>query len=59
GKADAQVTLILAKAFGVDPEFYSFTKTLEVYNDAFDSKTQVVLSTDSQFLQYLKSYPAE
>jgi membrane protease subunit HflC len=59
GKADAEVTLILAKAFGVDPEFYSFTKTLEVYNDTFDSKTQVVLSTDSQFLQYLKKYPAE
>ncbi len=59
GKADAEVTLILAKAYGVDPEFYSFIKTLEVYNDTFDSNTQVVLSTDSQFLQYLKKYPVE
>ncbi len=59
GKADAEVTLILAKAFGVDPEFYSFTKTLEVYNQTFDNNTQVVLSTDSQFLQYLKKYPSE
>ena len=59
GKADAEVTLILAKAFGVDPEFYSFTKTLEVYNKTLDKNSQVVLSTDSQFFQYLKKYPVE
>jgi len=59
GKADAEVTLLLAGAFGVDPEFYSFTKTLEVYNKTLDKNTQVVLSTDSQFLQYFKQYPVE
>ncbi len=57
GKADAEVTLILAKAFGVDPEFYSFVKTLDVYKNTLDKNSQVVLSTDSQFLQYLKDYP--
>ncbi len=59
GKADAEVTLLLARAFGVDPEFYSFTKTLEVYNKTLDKNSQVILSTDSQFLQYFKGYPAE
>ena len=59
GKADAEVTLLLARAFGVDPAFYSFTKTLEVYNKTLDKDSQVILSTDSQFLQYLKGYPAE
>lgn len=59
GKADAEVTLLLAGAFGVDPEFYSFTKTLDVYNKTLDKNTQVVLSTDSQFLQYFKQYPVE
>lgn len=59
GKADAEVTLILARAFGVDPEFYSFIKTLEVYNKTFDKDSQLLLSTDSQFLQYLKKYPTD
>ena len=31
GKADAESTRLYAEAFGVDSEFYSFTKTLEIY----------------------------
>ena len=34
GEADAEATAIFANAFGIDPEFYSFTKTLEIYNEA-------------------------
>jgi membrane protease subunit HflC len=34
GKADAESTRLYAESFGLDAEFYSFTKTLEVYNDA-------------------------
>jgi membrane protease subunit HflC len=56
GKADAEATAIFAKAFGVDPEFYSFVKTLEVYKEALDGKNSLVLSTDSEFLKYLKGY---
>jgi len=56
GKADARVTKLFAKAYGVDPEFYSFTKTLEIYGNTFDNKSSVVLSTDSEFLKYLKGY---
>jgi len=58
GKADAKVTKILAKAYGVDPEFYSFVKTLEIYNGALDDKSSVVLSTESDFLKYLKGFQA-
>ncbi len=54
GKADAEATKLFAEAFGVDPEFYSFTKTLEVYNEALDENTSVVLSTDSEFFKHLK-----
>ena len=54
GKADAEATKLFAEAFGVDPEFYSFTKTLEVYNEALDDNTSVVLSTDSEFFKHLK-----
>lgn len=54
GAADATSTQIFAEAFSRDPEFYSFVKTLEVYKDVFDSKSSLVLSTDSDFLKYLK-----
>lgn len=54
GKADAEATKLFAEAFGVDPKFYSFVKTLEVYNEALDEKSSLVLSTDSQFFKYLK-----
>lgn len=59
GKADAEAARIYAKAYGVDPEFYSFVKTLEIYNDALSEKSSLVLSTDSEFLKYLKAYSAK
>jgi len=56
GKADAESTKIYAKAYGVDPEFYSFIKTLDVYGQALDKDSSIVLSTDSEFFKYLKGY---
>jgi len=56
GKADAEATILYAKAYGIDPEFYSFIKTLEIYNEALDKESSVVLSTDSEFFKYLKGY---
>jgi membrane protease subunit HflC len=56
GKADAESTKLYAKAFGVDPEFYSFIKTLELYSDVLDKDSSLVLSTDSEFFKYLKGY---
>lgn len=56
GKADAEATGIYAKAYQVDPDFYSFTKTLETYSQTLDKSSSVVLSTDSEFLKYLKGF---
>jgi modulator of FtsH protease HflC len=56
GKADAEASKIFADAFGVDPEFYSFLKTLEIYGESLDKESSIVLSTDSEFLKYLKGY---
>jgi membrane protease subunit HflC len=56
GKADAEAARLYAEAFGLDAEFYSFVKTLEVYQNTMDEGTSLVLSTDSDFLQYLKGY---
>jgi membrane protease subunit HflC len=57
GGADAEATVLYAKAYGVDPEFYSFIKTLEIYLESLDEKSSVVLSTDSEFLKFMKEYP--
>jgi membrane protease subunit HflC len=57
GKADAEATILYAQAYGVDPEFYSFIKTLEIYTESLDHKSTVVLSTDSEFFKFLKDYP--
>ena len=55
GKADAEATNIYAMAYNLDPEFYQFTKTLETYRTIMDKETWLLLSTDAEFLKYLKS----
>ena len=55
GKADAEATAIYADAYNRDPEFYQFMKTLEVYRTIMDKETWLLLSTDAEFLKYLKS----
>ncbi len=54
GKADAAAARIYADAYGVDPEFYSFIRTLEIYNESLDEKSSLILSTDSEFFKYFK-----
>ena len=56
GNADAEATRIYAEAYGLDPDFYSFSKTLELYNTALDESASLVLSTDSELFKFLKGY---
>ena len=58
GKADAEATLIYARAYNKDPDFYSFLQTLDIYKKTMDKDTTLVLSTDSDFLRYFKSLKA-
>ncbi|NOY68246.1 MAG: protease modulator HflC [Deltaproteobacteria bacterium] len=55
GKADATAVRIYATAYGVDPEFYSFTKSLEIYSQTLEG-TDIVLSTNAEFLKYLTEF---
>ena len=55
GKADAEATRIYATAYNLDPELYQFLKTLESYRTALAKDTWLLLSTDSEFLKFLKS----
>lgn len=54
GKADAQATRIYAAAYGRDPEFYAFVKTMELYKKTLDKDSTVILSTDSELMKYFK-----
>ena len=56
GKADGEATQIYAEAFRRDPEFYTFLKTLDIYREAMDKESSLILSTDSDFLKYFKGY---
>ncbi len=57
GKADAQATKIYGDAYSRDPEFYSFSKTLELYREQDQQKTRMILTTDSDFYKYIKGIP--
>lgn len=56
GKADGQATLIYAKAYSKDPDFYSFVQTLDIYKETMGKDSSLILSTDSEFLKYFKGY---
>jgi len=56
GKADAEATRIYAKAYRVDPDFYTFYKTLRTYRNALGGNSELVLSTHSELLKYLEGY---
>jgi membrane protease subunit HflC len=55
GAADAKATLIYARAYSKDAEFYQFWRSLEALKASLDEKAWLILSTDSELLQYLKS----
>ncbi|MBW1895756.1 MAG: protease modulator HflC [Deltaproteobacteria bacterium] len=59
GEADAEATSTYAEAYGLDPDFYSFVKTLEIYRESLDEENTLVLSTDTELFKYLKSYTGE
>lgn len=54
GRADAEAIKIYAEAYSKDPEFYSFLKTLETYKETIDKGSTIILSTDSDYYEYLK-----
>ncbi len=54
GDADASATRIYGEAYGRDPEFYAFSRTLEEYKEKQNDSIILVLTTDSDFYRYLK-----
>ncbi|KIC44663.1 protease [Ruegeria sp. ANG-S4] len=56
GEADAERNAIFAEAYGADPEFFEFYRSLSAYEQALGGgNSSMVLSPDSEFFNYLKS----
>jgi membrane protease subunit HflC len=55
GEGDAEKTRILADAYGQDPDFFAFYRSMQAYQTALPaSTTSVVLSPDSEFFRYFQ-----
>ncbi len=53
GQGDADRNRILAEAFGLDPDFFAFYRSMQAYEAGLKGgDTRLVLSPDSQFFRY-------
>ncbi len=56
GEGDAKSSAIYAKAFGANPEFYAFYRSLDAYKQSFKSRSDtLVIDPSSEFFKYMKS----
>lgn len=56
GEGDAAAARIYAEAYGRNPEFYSFYRSLEAYRQSLRNKGDVmVIDPSSEFFKYLKN----
>lgn len=56
GDGDAKASAVYAAAFGQNPEFYSFYRSLEGYRASFKNRSDVmVVDPSSDFFRYMKS----
>ena len=59
GEGDATATRIYAEAYGKDPEFYRFVRSLQSYELFLGKRSTIMLSADSPLLRYLSGPQAE
>ncbi|WP_020594339.1 protease modulator HflC [Kiloniella laminariae] len=52
GQGDAALTKILNDAYGQDPEFFKFYRSMQAYEASLDKGTYMVLSPDSDFFEF-------
>ena len=56
GEADAERNAIFAEAFGADPEFFEFYRSLAAYRVSLENgNSTMIMSPNSEFFDYLKS----
>lgn len=55
GQGDAERSRIFARAYGRDPEFAAFYRSMRAYDTALDSGTPIVVPPNSDFFRYMQS----
>ena len=60
GEGDAKAADIYAQAYGKDPDFYAFYRSLNAYRSAFGGNgDMMVLKPDSEFFRFFRSQSGE
>ena len=56
GQGDAKAANVYAAAYGRNPEFYAFYRSMQAYRESFKSKSDVmVLDPSADFFKYMKN----
>ncbi|MFZ0105473.1 MAG: protease modulator HflC, partial [Thiobacillus sp.] len=56
GEGDAKAANVYAAAYGRNPEFYAFYRSMQAYRESFKSKNDVmVLDPSADFFKYMKN----
>ena len=55
GQGEGERNRVLGEAFGKDPKFFDFYRSMEAYEDALGEGTTMVLSPDSEFFRFFGS----
>lgn len=56
GEGDAKAANVYAAAYGRNPEFYAFYRSMQAYRESFKSKSDVmVLDPSADFFKYMKN----
>lgn len=56
GQGDAEATRIYAQAFGKDPQFAEFYRSLQAYRESFNNRDDViVLDPQSEFFKFMRT----
>ena len=55
GEGDAERNHIFAQAYGTDPDFFAFYRSMQAYDAAFKSDTRAILSPKSDFFRYFSN----
>lgn len=56
GEGDAKASAIYSAAYGKNPEFYAFYRSMQAYRESFKSKSDLmVLDPSSDFFKYMKN----
>jgi len=57
GQGEGERNRVLSNAFGKDPEFFEFYRTMEAYEKSLGDGTTLVLRPDSEFFRYFNQAP--